>query len=104
VAFLYGERAYVFGAENYGDYYDVEAVVGALNFALEDAGRPERFLGVAGRGQCACYVFAEPGAFLPLAEKYGLPVSADHAGPMRAGRAFEGQVARRYADREEEDG
>jgi hypothetical protein len=102
VAFLHNGRVYVFGAENFGDYYDVEAVVNALNLALQHAGRPERFLGIEGMGQCAYYVFADPDAFLPLAARYGIPVSADHAGPMRAGRAFEEQMFSQL-DRDEEE-
>jgi hypothetical protein len=41
VQFIYRDRLYRFEAENYGDYYDVEAVVRALNTALENNGQKQ---------------------------------------------------------------
>jgi hypothetical protein len=92
VQFLYRGRAYRFGAENYGDYYDVEAVVRALNAALEHSGQRERYIGLYTGSQCASFVFAAPAAFVPIAQKYGLPLSQDASEGMRAGRAYEQQV------------
>jgi hypothetical protein len=74
VRFLYMGRLYRFNAENRGDWYDVEAVHRALNFALETGRRKERFHWLASVGQAESFVFAAPDAFLPIAEKYGLPL------------------------------
>jgi hypothetical protein len=92
VRFLYKGRLYRFGAENRHDWYDVEAVVRALNFALATAGRPERFSGLETGDQTAAYVFADPEAFRPIAEKYGLILSKDPGAPERRGKEFERQV------------
>src|SRR5262249_36527199 len=59
VQLLYRDRLYRFEAENYGDYYDVEAVVRALNTALENNGQDERYIGLYTGDQCACFVFAD---------------------------------------------
>jgi hypothetical protein len=92
VQFVYRGRLYQFGAENHGDYYDVEAVVGALNAALEEAAQKERYIGLYTGGQIAHFFFADPTAFAPIAEKYAIPLSADPSEAMRAGMAFEERV------------
>jgi HEAT repeat protein len=92
VQFIYRKRLYRLAAENYGDYYDVEAVVRALNKALEANGRPERYVGLYTGDQCASFVFADPKVFVPIAEKYGLPLSESPSEAMRAGRAFDQHV------------
>lgn len=92
VQFLYRNRLYRFAAENYGDYYDVEAVVRALNKALETGGQRERYVGLYTGDQCACFVFADPKGFVPIAQKYGLPLSEHPSEAMRAGRAYEQHV------------
>ena len=92
VQFLYGGRLYEFDAENRGDWYDVEAVTRALNFALKTAGQAERFIGLDTGGQTAAFVCADPAAFLPIAKKYGLPLSNDPDAAVRSGKAFERQV------------
>jgi hypothetical protein len=92
VQFIYRGRLYRFAAENYGDYYDVDAVVRALNTALEHNGQRERYLGLYTGDQCARFVFADPAAFVPVAQRYGLPLAQDPSEAMRAGRAFEQQV------------
>jgi hypothetical protein len=89
VRFLYKGRLYRFGAENRGDWYDVEAVLRALNFALETAGQKERFIAEESDGQVASFVFAVPAAFLPIAEKYGSPLSQDPDEAMRKGKEYE---------------
>jgi hypothetical protein len=93
VQFIYHGRLYRFAAENYGDYYDVESVVRALNTALEQNGRRERYIGLYTGDQCAHFVFADPTAFGPIAQKYGLPLSQDASEGMRAGRAYEQYVS-----------
>lgn len=90
--FLHGSRAYRFYAENFGDYYDVASILEALNFALEQAGMPERYLMLESGDQCAQIVFADPRGFGPIAERCGLTLAEDPSAPMRAGRAYEARV------------
>jgi hypothetical protein len=92
VQFIYCGRLYRFAAENYGDYYDVDAVVRAMNVALEHNGQRERYIGLYTGDQCAHFVFADPAAFIPIAQRYGLPLSQDGSEAMRAGRAYEQHV------------
>ncbi|HEY2587716.1 MAG TPA: hypothetical protein VGI81_18360 [Tepidisphaeraceae bacterium] len=92
VQFLFNGRLYRFGAENFGDWYDVHAVPDALNFALADAGFRQRFIALATGGQIAEFVFADPSAFVPIAERYGIPLSADPSEAMRAGKEYERQI------------
>ncbi len=101
VRFIHGGRLYRFGAENHGDWYDVEAVVPALNFALANAGRRERFIGVETSGQDGTYVFADPSAFRPIAEKYSLPISKDPGAAERHGKEYERQVIDQLKSRQE---
>jgi hypothetical protein len=91
VKFLHRGRLFEFGAENYGDWYDVEAVRQALNFALADAGLPQRYLALHGKGQIAELVFADPAAFVPVAERYGPALSEDASQAMRLGKVYERQ-------------
>lgn len=83
---------YQFNAENFGDWYDVAAMQSALNFALVDQGHKERFIPLAGDGQCASYVFADPPVFLAFAEKYRLPLAKDAAEAVRQGQQYEKRV------------
>lgn len=92
VQFVYQDRLFRTGVENYGDWYDVEAVLKLINFALETAAQPQRFITLDSNGQVALFVFAEPAAFLPIAKRYGLPLSDDASKAMRAGIAYEQQV------------
>lgn len=74
VQFIHAGRVYEFDPENFGDWYDVSAVVKAVNRAVADAGRPERFIEVETGGQAAEFVFADPARFLPVASRFALPV------------------------------
>jgi hypothetical protein len=90
--FVYRDRLFRIGAENYGDWYDVVAVSRIINFALETAGQPERFIALHSDGQFAKFVFADPAVFVPLADKYSLPLSKDPSQAMRKGIEFERQA------------
>jgi hypothetical protein len=70
----------------------VSAVQRALNLALEKAGQKERFLALEGDGQIAVFVFADPTRFVPVAKKYGLPLSDGADSAMRKGKEFERKV------------
>ena len=73
VRFLYKGRVYRFGAESCEGWYDVQAVHRAVTFALETAGRKERFIALD-TGGMDTFVFADPEAFGPFAAKYGLRI------------------------------
>jgi hypothetical protein len=92
VWFVHAGRLYRFGAENRGDWYDVEAVHRAINSALATAGQRERFIALESEGQIAAFVFADPERFIPVAKKYGLPLSDDPDSAMRKGREYERKV------------
>ena len=92
VQFVYKDRVFRIGAENYGDWYDVDAVVRLINFVLETCGQSQRFITLDSDGQIAAFVFANPTVFLPIAEKYRLPLSDDPSKAMREGLEFEKQV------------
>jgi HEAT repeat protein len=89
VQFIHRGKLYRFVASNsHLDYYDVAAVVGGINAALERDGHPERYLVLQPDGQSTWFVFADPAAFLPIAERYFLPA----AGVRRTARALDERV------------
>ncbi len=101
VKFIYKNRLYRFDAEYRSDWYDVEAVSNALNFALETSGSKQRFIPLASDGQIAEFVFADPSIFLSIAEKYAIPVSPDADDAVLKGKAFEQKVIDRLRASEE---
>ncbi|MEQ8855664.1 hypothetical protein [Gimesia sp.] len=101
VQFVLENRLYRTGAENYGDWYDVEAIVRLINFALETTGRPERFITEQSGGQIASFIFADPFTFVPIARRYGLPLSTDPAEAMRKGLEFEERVINQLRENED---
>jgi hypothetical protein len=92
VQLVYKNRLFRVGAENYGDWYDVEAVHRLVDLALKTAGQSERFIPLRSSGQEAIFVYADPKAFLPIAAKYGLALSDDASQAMKKGQEFERQV------------
>jgi hypothetical protein len=74
VQFVHAGKVYEFDPKNYGDWYDVGAVAAAVNRAVADAGRPERFIEIDTGGQAAEFVFADPARFLPVAGHFAVPV------------------------------
>jgi hypothetical protein len=92
VQFVNQGKLYRFGAENYGDWYDVEAVHRAVNTVLKELRTENRFVELASDGQMASFVYANPAVFLPIAEKYRLPLSEDANEAIKKGKAFEEEV------------
>lgn len=74
VRFIHSGRVYEFDPVNFGDWYDVSAVVTAVNQAVADAGRTERFINIETGGQAVELVFAEPSRFLRVADRFAIPV------------------------------
>jgi hypothetical protein len=57
-----------------GKWIDLDAVLGGLNKALGDAGRPERFADLLSGGQGACVIVGTAGGLAELVETIGLPL------------------------------
>lgn len=92
VQFVLKNRLFRTDAENSRKGYDVEAVVRLIHFALDTVGEPRRIIALATGDQTTSFVFADPVAFLPIAKKYGLPLSQDPTEAMRQGIDFEKRV------------
>ncbi|WP_439628292.1 hypothetical protein [Gemmata sp.] len=76
VQIVHAGRVCEFDPENLGDWYNMAAAA-AVNLAVADGGRPERFLGIETGGQAAEFLFADPARFLPVARRLALPVRRD---------------------------
>ncbi|WP_165252389.1 hypothetical protein [Paludisphaera soli] len=74
VEFLHDGRLVAFRARYFGDYYDAEAVADALNAALAESARPERFQAVLTDGQDLELLLATPDAAEALRNEFFLPV------------------------------
>jgi hypothetical protein len=72
VQFIYHGKLYRFGAENWGDWYNVQSVIRALNTALENNSQPQRYIRIHDDGQSDFVIFADPTTFLPIARHYAL--------------------------------
>ena len=78
-------------ARNYGDWYDVDAVLRLGNALLRDRGSAKRMLLLASEDQTAQIVVA-PQNVLGAALKQGLLQAGDEAAAREAGKAFEQEV------------
>ena len=90
-----GDRQWDRQAENYGDWYDVGAVLDLLNELAADAGLRDRIMPLETFDQTVTVVVG-PGSSLIAAAAEGLVPLADAAGGMERGKAFEEEVRRRY--------
>ena len=85
------DKTYELQAENYGDWYDVSAVLNMLNMLSIDQGFDDRFV-VLPTGDQTAYVMAiDKGALKTLVDD-GLMMQATPDDPMATGKAFEEQV------------
>jgi hypothetical protein len=62
VRFVLAGQRFEFDADNVGDAYDVEAVLGGVNRALAEVGSDVRWFAIAPDGQYACLMLATPEA------------------------------------------
>jgi hypothetical protein len=92
VRFVYDNILYKFNARNLGDWYDVEQVVKAINFALKNAGKKERFFQLYSGGQDAYFLFGNGEVIKQLADEFYLPLEANLEAPMKQGKEFEQRV------------
>jgi hypothetical protein len=89
VQFVFEERLFRFTAENFGDWYDVAAVVSAINAAHAETGRRGRFIGLDTGGQDAAFLFGDPEVIAAAARELHLPLLDDAGRPRAEGKAFE---------------
>ncbi len=75
VQFVYKQQVHRFAPEEMGDWYDVDATLKALNRALQDEGRLERFIALAPDGQFPIIVFAPDAAFRAIADEFAIPLA-----------------------------
>ncbi|MFO0952206.1 MAG: hypothetical protein U0835_13860 [Isosphaeraceae bacterium] len=74
VEFLHDGRLYTFRADYFGDWYDAGGLTTALNFALRNAGRAERFHPVDTEGQETTLVLVTPATAKILRKEFLVPV------------------------------
>lgn len=98
VAATLGGRRYRVAAQNHGDWYDVDAIVGLLNTMLRDRGDPQRLLVLATEDQTAIVV-AGPASALIAAVGEGLLAPASPEQAMTLGKAFEARAMRALQER-----
>ena len=90
--FVSQDRAYQVTLRNFGDWYDVERIVLAVNRALSDAGNSARFNLISADDQVATLIFADPAKLKPLAASAGLHLSTDLNNARESGVEFERRV------------
>ena len=92
VQFIHYEHLYRFRPIDLGDWYDVGAVLAAINRALADADERQRFVLLESDGQVVNLVFGDPHAVRAAAGELGLALDDDPDSARRQGQAFETQV------------
>jgi hypothetical protein len=95
VQFIHGGKLYRFYPRDLGDWYDVAAVLAAVNGACADAGFADRFTLLKAGDQTAEVVFADPDRLKSAAPQLGLELSSDPDEARRLGKAYEEGVTGR---------
>lgn len=91
VAYMDGVRYQTTAASNFGDWYDVGAVVGTLNGLLRVRGSAQR-VALLPTGDQTALAIGAPGGALLAARDAGLLSFAGPTDPMKNGREFEDRV------------
>jgi hypothetical protein len=93
IEFVTDGRLYRFEAKFLGDWYDVMSVLVALNRALADSGRSERFLPLDSGDQTSAILFGDPKQIETAAAEDWIALSDDADEVRREGRLeFESAV------------
>jgi hypothetical protein len=92
VQFVFGGELVEFGVHDYGDYYDMRAVLKAVDAVLERANVLERFVPLGAGDQLMILAFCRPEQAETMAKITGLKLMQDPNGSMHAGRGFEACV------------
>jgi len=74
VRFVAAGQAFSFGVKDHGRYYDVPAVLHALNTAFESLGLRERLIQFRATDTFALGVLVRPEAFLPIVQDLRIPL------------------------------
>ena len=90
-----GDREWNRPAENFGDWYDVGAVLDLINEMAADIGSPDRIMPLATYDQTVT-VIVGPGESLIAAAAERLVVPASASAGMERGKAFEEEIRRQY--------
>ncbi|MBW4621999.1 MAG: hypothetical protein KME17_21870 [Cyanosarcina radialis HA8281-LM2] len=98
VQFVYNRKVHRFDVEYLGDWYDVNSVLKALNSALEEAERPERFMLLYTGDQTCLVVFAPARIFLEVADRLHIPLEEDPESAMDRGVAYEQYVIQKLRE------
>jgi hypothetical protein len=101
VQFIHAGRLYRFNPRNLGDWYDLSAVLVAVNRAVADAGASAQFVPLASDGQIAELVFSDPAALRAAAPELGLKPGTDADDARRQGKAYEESAIKRLTDPEQ---
>jgi hypothetical protein len=86
VQFICGSELIEVAVHDRGDYYDMPALLAAVNDRMERAGDARRFVPLGSGDQLCAVVFATASAAIEVAKIIQLPLLADADSPMRAGR------------------
>ncbi len=102
VLFEYRGKWYGYFAENHGDWYDLKSTLNAVNFALADNGRRERFLALPDLGQCAGIILPDPDQAQAFSKEFGIPFGTDPEAARKSGQEYEALVEQRLGLKESE--
>jgi HEAT repeat protein len=102
VQFVCNRKLYRFNVEYLGDWYDVNSVLKALNSALEESGRSQRFMLLYTGDQTCLVIFAPVMAFLEVADRLHIPIEEDPESAMERGVAYEQYVIQKVREESNE--
>ena len=92
VRFVHRKQAYELEATNFGDYYDLDALLRAANQAVSDSGLSKRFYTLETGDQTAIVVYMESQALASAIVDGLLPPPAGAGASAEQGKAAEGEV------------
>ncbi len=87
----HGDRRWELPAQDYGDWYDTDAVIGLLNSVAKDLGSDMRAFALPSGDQTLPVLVADKGA-IEAAVEAGVLQAGDATEPMVGGKEFEQQV------------
>lgn len=98
VKFVHGGMLYKFQPKDLEDWYDLHAVLTAVNRALIDAGVAERFVPLEPEGQVAELVFGAPAGVKAASKELGVTVSKDPDAARKKGVGAQDKVLEQLRD------
>jgi hypothetical protein len=92
VEFAAAGKLFVIRTPPIGDWFDLGAVEGAVNRALELSGKKERIIGIETESQEARYVFGSPEVWQQVAKEFAFPLAKGPSQAVKEGKDFEKEV------------